>query len=105
MWDEIDEKLGFYRFESNRAGGEEKVGWLVNMHQVSEVLFGHWILRQLTPQTLLQSSSSAGGLAAVDFYFIQDDGGTFKATIPYEPYFYLTCRVRHSPRAVSKAAD
>ena len=34
-WDEIDEKLGFHRFESNRAGGEEQVGWLVNMHQVS----------------------------------------------------------------------
>lgn len=35
IWDEIDEKLGFYRFESNRANGEEKIGWLVNMHQVS----------------------------------------------------------------------
>lgn len=34
-WDDIDEKLGFYRFESSRASGEEKVGWLVNMHQVS----------------------------------------------------------------------
>ncbi|WWC85914.1 DNA polymerase epsilon catalytic subunit A [Kwoniella dendrophila CBS 6074] len=73
--DEIDEKLGFWRFESSRADGEEKTGWLVNMHQ-----------------TLVQSSSHAGGLAAVDFYFIQDDGGMFKATIPYEPYFYVTCR-------------
>lgn len=36
IWDEIDEKLGFYRFESNRASGEEKTGWLVNMHQVSK---------------------------------------------------------------------
>lgn len=35
VWDEIDTKLGFERFESNRASGEEKVGWLVNMHQVS----------------------------------------------------------------------
>ncbi|WVR03512.1 DNA polymerase epsilon catalytic subunit A [Kwoniella sp. DSM 27419] len=73
--DEIDEKLGFWRFESGRAEGENKVGWLVNMHQ-----------------TLVQSSTHAGGLAAVDFYFIQDDGGSFKATIPYEPYFYVTCR-------------
>ncbi|WWD09045.1 DNA polymerase epsilon catalytic subunit A [Kwoniella europaea PYCC6329] len=73
--DEIDEKLGFWRFESSRADGEKKIGWLVNMHQ-----------------TLLQSSTHSGGLAAVDFYFIQDDGGMFKATIPYEPYFYVTCR-------------
>lgn len=29
----------------------------------------------------------------MDFYFIQNDGGSFKATIPYEPYFYVTCRV------------
>lgn len=37
VWDEIDEKLGFTRFESNRASGEEKTGWMVNMHQVSQV--------------------------------------------------------------------
>lgn len=35
VYDEIDEKIGFWRFESVRAEGEEKVGWLVNMHQVS----------------------------------------------------------------------
>jgi hypothetical protein len=45
-------------------------------------------------QTLVQSSTHPTGLAAVDFYFIQDDGGMFKATVPYEPYFYVTCRVR-----------
>jgi hypothetical protein len=41
----------------------------------------------------MQSSSHPTGVAAVDFYFIQDDGGMFKATVPYEPYFYLTVRV------------
>lgn len=35
VYDEIDEKIGFWRFESVRAEGEEKIGWLVNMHQVS----------------------------------------------------------------------
>jgi hypothetical protein len=45
------------------------------------------------PQTLVQSSSHATGLAAVDYYFIQDDGSMFKVTMPYEPYFYVTCRV------------
>ena len=35
-----------------------------------------------------------GGKAAVDFYFIQDDGGMFKCTLQYEPYFYIACKVR-----------
>ena len=35
-----------------------------------------------------------GGKAGVDFYFIEDDGGMFKSTITYEPYFYLCCKVR-----------
>lgn len=30
----------------------------------------------------------------VDYYFIQEDGGMFKSTICYEPYFYIACRVR-----------
>lgn len=41
-YDEIDEKIGFWRFESVRAEGEQKVGWLVNMHQVS--VWGFWAL-------------------------------------------------------------
>jgi DNA polymerase epsilon subunit 1 len=73
---EIDAKLGFDKFESNLAAGESRDGWLVNMHA-----------------TLVPSDTHATGLAAVDYYFIQDDGGMFKATIPYEPYFYVTCRV------------
>lgn len=43
----------------------------------------------------MQSDAHPGGLAAVDYYFIQDDGGSFKVSISYEPYFYLTCRVRY----------
>ncbi|KAJ9116229.1 DNA polymerase epsilon catalytic subunit [Naganishia onofrii] len=73
--DEVDEKLGFWRFESGKVDGEEKIGWLVNMHQ-----------------TLLKSDSHAGGLAAVDYYFIQEDGGMFKATVAFEPYFFVVCK-------------
>ncbi|RSH85546.1 DNA polymerase epsilon catalytic subunit [Saitozyma podzolica] len=73
--DEVDERMGFARFESGKVGGEERKGWLVNMHQ-----------------TLVHSSSHATGLAAVDYYFIQDDGSMFKVTMPYEPYFFVTCR-------------
>ncbi|THH26723.1 hypothetical protein EUX98_g7459 [Antrodiella citrinella] len=50
-------------------------GWLVNMHP-----------------TLVKDPDHPGGKAAVDFYFIQDDGGMFKCTLQYEPYFYIACK-------------
>lgn len=37
VWDEIDGKLGFERFESGSYAGEGRVGWLVNMQQVGWV--------------------------------------------------------------------
>ena len=40
-----------------------------------------------------------GGKAAVDFYFIQDDGGMFKCTFQYEPYFCIACKVFYLPPA------
>lgn len=43
-----------------------------------------------------------GGKAAVDYYFIQDDGGMFKCTYFYEPYFYIACTV--SPYTVLKVS-
>lgn len=36
------------------------------------------------------------GRAAVDYYFIEEDGNLFKSTLLYEPYFYLACKVRLS---------
>lgn len=38
IWDEIDSKLGFERFESGSYEGEKRAGWLVNMHQVRVIL-------------------------------------------------------------------
>ncbi|KAG8992881.1 DNA polymerase epsilon catalytic subunit, partial [Tulasnella sp. 427] len=69
--DEIDEKVGFARFSE----GPSREGWLVNMHP-----------------TLIKDDETPQGLAAVDYYFIQDDGGMFKATMVYEPYFYISCK-------------
>ncbi|KAK7064720.1 DNA polymerase epsilon catalytic subunit [Favolaschia claudopus] len=69
--DELDEKLGFARVQE----GLQKEGWLVNMHP-----------------TLVKDAEWPSGKAAVDFYFIQDDGGMFKATYLYEPYFYICCK-------------
>ncbi|KAK0199787.1 hypothetical protein DFS33DRAFT_1388090 [Desarmillaria ectypa] len=69
--DEVDEKLGFSRVQE----GGMKEGWLVNMHP-----------------TLLKDPDWPSGKAAVDYYFIQDDGGMFKATYAYEPYFCIACK-------------
>ncbi|TFY63551.1 hypothetical protein EVG20_g6272 [Dentipellis fragilis] len=68
--DEIDEKMGFARVQE----GARREGWLINMHP-----------------TLVKDADWPGGKAAVDFYFIQDDGGMFKCTMTYEPYFYIGC--------------
>lgn len=45
--------------------------------------------------TLLEDSDCLTGRAAVDFYFLEDTGRSFKATIPYEPYFYIASRINH----------
>ena len=44
----------------------------------------------------MKDADIAGGKAAVDFYFIQDDGGMFKCTLQYEPYFYIACKVHYA---------
>lgn len=89
--DEVDEKLGFGRIQE----GGRREGWLVNMHPVSDFGSGslnkalmHWAL-----QTLVKDPDWPSGKAAVDFYFIQDDGGMFKCTLQYEPYFCIACKV------------
>ena len=36
-------------------------------------------------------------VSAVDFYFVEEDGQRFKATLPFQPYFYIaTKKVRMS---------
>ncbi|GAA5932437.1 hypothetical protein JCM1841_000581 [Sporobolomyces salmonicolor] len=72
-WDELDEKLGFPKFQD----GPARQGWLVNMKETL-------VLDDAGDKVLTK--------AGVDYYFIQDDGGMFKSTISYEPYFYIACR-------------
>ena len=31
-------------------------------------------------------------ISAVDYYFVQEDGTRFKASLPYKPYFYILPR-------------
>lgn len=67
----IDESMGFARFES----GKKRVGWLCNMHS-----------------TTIEDEKVPGGRAGVDFYFLGEDGDSFKATVEYEPYFLVAVK-------------
>ncbi|KAL2752065.1 hypothetical protein ACRALDRAFT_1052995 [Sodiomyces alcalophilus JCM 7366] len=68
----IDEAMGFARHE---GGGRRRDGWLVNVQP-----------------TAVQDERNPGGRAALDCYFIDDDGTTFKATVEYEPYFFVATK-------------
>ncbi|KAI9666717.1 MAG: DNA polymerase epsilon catalytic subunit [Bathelium mastoideum] len=72
----IDESMGFARFEA----GKKRTGWLCNMHSTS-----------------VEDSKVLGGRAGVDFYFIEEDGGTFKATVEYDPYFLIAVKKSKEP--------
>lgn len=67
----IDESMGFARYDS----GKKKVGWLCNMQS-----------------TTVEDEEIPGGRAGVDFYFLEEDGSTFKATLQYDPYFLIAVR-------------
>lgn len=95
--DDIDAMMGFDRYIPPQHGASSantsqlpgRVGWLVNMHPT--------IISQETTASARgasSASSSAGvaGVAGVDFYFIDEEGGGFKSTITYDPYFLLACR-------------
>ncbi|SMY28826.1 unnamed protein product [Zymoseptoria tritici ST99CH_1A5] len=72
----IDDAQGFERFEA----GKKRVGWLCNMHS-----------------TAIEDSKVPGGRAAVDFYFINDDGESFKASVEYQPYFLIAVKKGREP--------
>lgn len=67
----IDESMGFPRYDS----GKKKTGWLCNMHSTS-----------------IEDEKNPNGRAGVDYYFLEDDGSTFKATLEYDPYFLIAVR-------------
>lgn len=68
--DGIDAKFGFVRYKE----AIEKCGWLINMK----------------PTEIQDEEKKL--ISAVDYYFIQDDGGRFKATLPFKPYFYIATK-------------
>ncbi|KAJ2384267.1 DNA polymerase epsilon catalytic subunit, partial [Coemansia sp. RSA 2559] len=68
--DQIDSKLGFERYQE----GPMRLGWLVNMHATS-----------------VPDEEHSSVKSAVDYYFLEQDGGSFKCTLLYKPYFYVVC--------------
>ena len=67
----IDESMGFARYDS----GKKRVGWLCNMQSTS-----------------IEDEIIPGGRAGVDYFFLEEDGGSFKATVEYDPYFLIAVR-------------
>jgi DNA polymerase epsilon subunit 1 len=52
--------------------------------------YQHYLLTTL--QTLIKDNDWPTGKSGVDFFFIEEDGATFKATVLYEPYFLIVCK-------------
>ena len=65
----FDESMGFARLKE----GGERIGYL--FHMLPTVVAG----------------DDRVDRAALDMYFIQQDGESFKGTILHEPYFYVAC--------------
>lgn len=71
--DDMDALMGFERFDhGEQDGNKPRKGWLINMHA-----------------TTIPTEDYASGYSGVDFYFLDAEGGSFKATIQYDPYFFL----------------
>ncbi|SCU96753.1 LADA_0H02564g1_1 [Lachancea dasiensis] len=89
--DQIDAKMGFERYTAPQFSGNftswqelpGRVGWLVNMHP---------IMISEESANSSGSNSTGSGVSGVDFYFLDDEGGSFKSVITFDPYFLVACR-------------
>ncbi|CAK9437319.1 uncharacterized protein LODBEIA_P16970 [Lodderomyces beijingensis] len=71
--DHMDSLMGFDRLEhGENDGNKPRKGWLINMHA-----------------TTIPSQSYLTGYSGVDYYFLDKEGGSFKATLQYDPYFFV----------------
>ncbi|AMD19555.1 HCL596Wp [Eremothecium sinecaudum] len=82
--DEIDSVMGFDRYITpHQSGGADskshRIGWLCNMHPT-------------TVADDFEEGASGVGISGVDYYFLDEEGGSFKTTVTYDPYFLVGCR-------------
>lgn len=76
--DRMDAVVGFERYES----GPKKTGWLVNFHT-----------------TTVPNDDILAGCVGVDYYFLDEEGGYFKVTMQYDPYFLVRVQDGHETDA------
>ena len=69
--DALQKELGF----AAHVGGADRVGWLIN-----------------ASSTQVEDAESGRAYAAVNCFFMSQDGSTFKAQVRYAPYFYLATK-------------
>ena len=65
----IDTKYGFERI--NEQFGREITGYMMNFHSAE----------------MLDENKRL--IACIDLYFVEDDGGRFKVSVAFKPYFYI----------------
>lgn len=71
--DHIDSIMGFDRLEhGENDGNKPRKGWLINMHA-----------------TTIPTDDYLAGYSGVDYYFLDEEGGSFKATLQFDPYFFV----------------
>jgi DNA polymerase epsilon subunit 1 len=73
--EQLDADYGYVLHE----GTEARLGWLLNIRPTTGV-----------------HPDSGVEVSAVCCYFLQQDGGAFKAVIPFRPYFLLAVSLRHA---------
>ena len=64
--DALQKELGF----GTHVDGEDRIGWMIN-----------------ASSTQVEDKESGKAYAAVNCYFMAQDGSTFKAQVKYAPYF------------------
>eukprot|EP00741_Cyanophora_paradoxa_P006031 tig00000970_g5849.t1 len=77
----MDAMFGF----PQHLGAEARLGWLMNLRPASE------------------NDDTGVKHAVLDLYFMQQDGGSFKACLRYEPYFYVGVKDKSDVREVEAA--
>ena len=71
---QVERDMGYELYDE----GDDGLGWLMNMNA-----------------TTMTDVSSGREVAAVACYFMRQNGSTFKADVPFTPYFYVVTKPGH----------